>query len=186
MNKLLLSTAFAAVAIAGGALAFAPAARASDGTITFTGKVLSSTCTVSNATSGNVTVALPDVQSSVFTGKGTVAGLTPFSLVLAGCPTTPSGVSVGAIFSGSTIDTSTGAITNGTATGDSNVEVQMTNSSGTALNLNSQGTYGLVTATVSSSGAATLGYEAQYYQPTSTAITPGLVNTSVTFTLTYN
>lgn len=182
MNKTLLSAAL----IAGfGVAAIAPqAASAADGTITFNGKVLSSTCTVSNATAGNVAVTLPDVPASTFSAQGSVAGLTPFSLNLTGCPTTPSGVVVGAAFSGSNIDTTTGAIKNATGTGNSNVEVQMTNASGTAINLNTNPNP--VSATISSGGAATLSYQAQYYQPTATAVTAGTVTASVTYTLTYN
>lgn len=172
----------AGLAIACGSLALAPAANAADGTITINGKVLSSTCTVSNATAGNVAVTLPDVVYSAFTTTGSAAGLTPFSLNLTGCPTTPSGVVVAARFSGSNIDAATGALKNGTGT--SNVEVQLTNSAGTAINLSTNPTP--VNATISGTGAATLSYQAQYYQPSATAITAGTVNTSVDFTLTYN
>jgi major type 1 subunit fimbrin (pilin) len=184
MKKTLLSAAL----IAGfGVAAIAPqAARATDGTITFNGKVLSSTCTVSNASGGVVTVTLPDVVKTAFTTSGSTAGLTPFSLNLTGCPTTPSGVVVGATFTGnSNIDGTTGAIQNPTTAGYSNVEVQMTNASGsTPFNLNT--TPNPVSTSIDGSGNATLSYAARYYQPTSTAITAGTVNTSVTFTLTYN
>ena len=171
-----------ALVVACGALALAPAANAADGTITINGKVLSSTCTVSNASAGNVAVTLPDVVYSAFTASGSVAGLTPFSLNLTGCPTTPSGVVVAAQFSGANIDAATGALKNGTGT--SNVEVQLTNSSGTAINLSTNPTP--VNATISGTGTATLSYQAQYFQPSATAITAGTVNTSVSFTLTYN
>lgn len=180
MNK----TLFSAALIAGfGIAALAPQnARAVDGTITFNGKVLNSTCSVSNATAGVVAVTLPDVQSSAFTASGSVAGLTPFSLVLTGCPTTPSGVVVGAAFSGGSIDSAhAGTITN---TGTSNVNVQMTDSSGTALNLSTNSNP--VNAVISGTGTATLGYKAQYYQPTATAVTAGTVTASVSYTLTYN
>lgn len=184
MNKTLLSAAL----IAGfGVAALAPqAARAADGTITFNGKVLSSTCSVGtvtggSVTGGNVAVTLPDVQSSAFTGAGKTAGLTPFSLNLTGCPVTPSGVQVGATFS-TNIDGTTGAITN---SGTSNVEVQLATPAGVGFNLNSQPAFGPVTATISG-GTATLAYGAQYYQPSATAITAGTVNASVAYTLTYN
>ena len=182
MKKTLLSAAL----MAGfGMAAFAPqAANAADGTITFNGAVLASTCTVSNAVSGVVAVTLPDVQTSAFTASGSVAGLTPFSLTLTGCPTTPSGVVVGAAFDNTNVDTATGAIKNSTGASFSNVEVQMTNSSGTAINLFTNPNP--VNATISGTGAATLSYQAQYYQPTVTAITAGIVTASVTFTLTYN
>lgn len=181
MSKRLLSTALAAVL---GIAALAPQAARAD-TVTFNGKVLSSTCTVSNAAAGNVAVTLPDVPVSDFTAQGSVAGLTPFSLNLTGCPTTPSGVVVGAAFSGASIDTTTGAIKNAAGVGNSNVEVQMTDSAGsTAFNLNT--TPNPVTATISAGGTATLSYQAQYFQPTSTAITAGTVAASVIYTLTYN
>lgn len=180
-------TLLAAALITGfGIAAIAPqAAHASSGNIVFSGKVLNSTCTVSNATGGNVTVTLPDVQASGFSGSGSVQGLTPFSLSLTGCPTTPSGVVVGASFAGNAnIDASTGAITNASGGTYSNVEVQMTNSTGTAINLNT--TPNPVSATIASNGTATLSYEAQYLQPTGTAASAGLVSATVAFTLTYN
>jgi major type 1 subunit fimbrin (pilin) len=186
MNKTLLSAAL----IAGfGVAAFAPqaASAAATGTITFNGKVLSSTCSVGTVTGGtvssnNVAVTLPDVQATAFTAAGSVAGLTPFALNLTGCPTTPSGVVVGAAFSGA-IDGTTGAIQNTSGGGFSNAEVQLTNSSGTAINLNTNSNP--VSATISG-GTATLGYEAQYYQPTATAVTAGTVTAVVSYTLTYN
>ncbi|OOG40305.1 fimbrial protein [Rhodanobacter sp. C05] len=188
MNKTLLSAAL----IAGfGIAAFAPqAASAATGTITFNGKVLSSTCSVGTVTGGtvssnNVAVTLPDVQTTAFTAAGSVAGLTPFALNLTGCPTTPAGVVVGATFSGA-IDGTTGAIQNTTGASFSNAEVQLTNSTGTALNLNSQPAFGPVTATIIPAGTATLSYEAQYYQPTATAVTAGTVTAVVSYTLTYN
>lgn len=187
MNKTLLSAAL----IAGfGIAALAPqAAGAATGTITFNGKVLSSTCSVATVTggsvsSGNVAVTLPDVQSTAFTTSGSATGLTPFTLNLTGCPTTPSGVVVGAAFSGA-IDGTSGAIQNSTGTGFSNVQVQLTNASGsTAFNLNT--TPNPVSATIIAAGTASLNYAAQYYQPTATAITAGTVTAVVSYTLTYN
>jgi major type 1 subunit fimbrin (pilin) len=124
------------------------------------------------------------VQSTAFTTAGSVAGLTPFSLNLTGCPTTPSGVVVGAAFSGA-IDGTTGAIQNSSGTGFSNAQVQLTNSAGsTAFNLVTNSNP--VSATISGTGTATLGYAAQYYQPTTTAITAGTVTAVVSYTLTYN
>ncbi|MBP1474261.1 type 1 fimbrial protein [Frateuria sp. MAH-13] len=180
MSKRVLSTALAAVL---GVVAFAPQAASAD-TVTFNGKVLSSTCTVSNASGGNVAVTLPAVPVSSFTGAASTAGSTPFSLTLTGCPTTPSGVMVGAAFSGTNIDTTTGAIKNATGAGNSNVEVQMTKTDDTGINLNTNPNP--VSATISPTGTASLDYKARYYQATATAVTPGLVNASVTYTLTYN
>lgn len=176
----------AAIALVGSALAVAPGAQAADGTISFTGKVLNSTCSVSNASGGIVAVTLPTVQASALTSAAPTAGQIPFELSLTGCPTSPSGVVVAADFSGSTnIDTATGALMNGTGLSYSNVQVQMTDGKGAPINLGKNAAP--VSATIDGSGAATLGYRAQYYKPsTITTVTPGAVNTSVAFTLTYN
>lgn len=172
----------AAAAVACGGLALAPTAHAAaaTGTINFTGKVIAPTCSVSNATSGNLSVTLPAVMTSAFSGAGSTAGQTPFQLDLTGCPTNPSGVKVAAQFSGTTINAD-GNLGN-TASGGSNVEVQLTNSTGTAINLQSNPTP--VDATVDASGNATLAYQARYYA-TQATVSSGAVTASVQYTLTY-
>ncbi len=64
MNKLLLTSA---LVVAFGAAALAPqVARASDGTITFNGKVTASTCTIGvNGGGASNGVTLPTVATSV-------------------------------------------------------------------------------------------------------------------------
>ncbi|MBU6477413.1 MAG: type 1 fimbrial protein [Xanthomonadaceae bacterium] len=171
------------LAIACGALALAPTANAApDGTINITGKVIAPTCSVSNANSGIVSVNLPTVLTSAFSGSvGSTTGATPFALALTGCPTNPSGVQVAAQFSGSNISATDGNLLNTAASG-SNVEVQLTNGTGTAINLST--TPKPVAATIDASGNATLNYQAQYYAAVG-AVTGGAVQTSVQYTLTY-
>ena len=172
-----------ALAVACGALALASTANAAtDGTISITGKVIAPTCSVSNATAGNLSVNLPTVLTSAFSGSvGSTTGATPFDLALTGCPTNPSGVQVAAQFSGTGINATDGNLTNTAASG-SNVEVQLTNSAGTAINLNTTPTP--VAATIDASGNATLNYQAQYYAAVA-AVTGGAVQASVQYTLTY-
>jgi major type 1 subunit fimbrin (pilin) len=182
MNKILLS---AAIIASLGIAAIAPqTARAADGTITITGKVVAQTCTVNGnafGTPASVNVALPLVLAPVLTSAGSVAGTTPFSIAIANCD--PALTSVQTFFSGGNIDGSTGNLKNtGTAT---KVQVQLLNSGAAVMPLNG-GTASLQnspTATLSS-GAATLNYSAQYISPTGGA-TPGSVNTSVAFTMIY-
>ena len=172
------------------ALALAPQAAnagTSNGTITFNGKVLSSTCSLSNGTSGNLTVTLPDVQSSALT-SGTTAGLTNFSMNLTGCPTTPSGVTVASYFGGTDIDSTNGYLKNAATTGAAgNVEIQLLpGGSSTPLNLtkSTATAQGSSYVTISSTGTATLNYAAQYYA-NGAAATPGTVSASVTYTFVY-
>lgn len=58
---------------------------AADGTITFNGRVVDQTCTVSTGTSGNFYVTLPTVNKTQLASAGAVAGLTRFNIELTGC-----------------------------------------------------------------------------------------------------
>jgi major type 1 subunit fimbrin (pilin) len=169
------------LAVACGGLAIAPAALAADGTVNITGTIITGTCTAAVAGNNGTAVKLPTVQSSVFGGLGSTSSPTPFSISLTNCPTTPSGVQATANFDQTNVDASTGALT---TTGGTGIEVQLTDGSGTAINLKTSPAP--VSATIASDGTATLGYKAQYYQPSATSIVAGSVTTSVDYTLTYN
>lgn len=182
------------LAVACGGLAIAPAALAADGTVTINGKVLSSTCTVSNASGGNVNVTLQPVPMATLSAAGVTANPTAFSLALTGCPTAPSGVKVGAVFDTTNADTTTnkGTLTN---TGVTGVDVQVLSTGGTAGTTPATAVTGgtavpfdgaTVTDQVApdSSGNAVLGYYAQYYA-TAKVTAGGAVATSATFTLNY-
>ena len=59
---------------------------AADGTITFNGRVVDQTCTVTNGdNSGNFDVKLPTVNKTQLATAGAVAGLTRFNIELKGC-----------------------------------------------------------------------------------------------------
>ncbi|MCK9060528.1 type 1 fimbrial protein [Haemophilus influenzae] len=57
---------------------------APDGTITFNGRVVDQTCTVSTGTNGNFDVTLPTVNKTLLT-NGAIAGRTKFDIQLKGC-----------------------------------------------------------------------------------------------------
>lgn len=181
MNKTLLSAAL----IAGfGIAALVPqVARAADGTITITGKVVANTCTFNvNGGGSNPTVVLPVVFYTDLSTAGSSAGTTPISIVVAGCDSTLT--SVQEKFGGANI-LADGNLGN-TGSAGTNVEVRLTTSGGTAINLNSNG--GLANSPVEtlSTGGATMTFNAQYYAPAAlTAADVGTVNTSVTYTTQY-
>jgi type 1 fimbria pilin len=142
-------------------------------------------CTISSGS--NFTVTLPTVTTSALSASGKIAGTTPFSISLSGCP---SGVSVAtSVFSGGNVDAATGNLKNGGVA--TNVEVQLLNGSGSsnaaaysAINLSQ------TTASTQNSGlynivgnAAKLNYYAQYYAIG--AATAGSVQSSVQYTITY-
>jgi major type 1 subunit fimbrin (pilin) len=173
-------------------------ANAADGTITFNGVVLGTTCSV-NAGSPNLTVVLPTVSISSFNGIGSTAGNTPFKLVLTNCPAVLSGYSsygVSAYFDQTNVNTSTGNLKNSSApNAATGIEVQLLNSSKATMNLGlGQANATAANATLqnstpvtisNTSTSATLDYSAQYYS-NATTLLPGVVSTQVAYTIVYN
>lgn len=183
MNKTLLSAAL----IAGfGVAALAPqAANASDGTVTFAGKVTASTCTINvGTTSGgsSSTVTLPTVDVASLSAAGKVAAPTPFSIYLTACTFANAG-NVGVYFEPGANTQTDGNLKNTAAT--NNVEIQLLNSTQGVMTLNSASgaQNGTTAAVTTSSTSATLNYYAQYYA--TAAATAGTVGSSVTYSVVY-
>jgi major type 1 subunit fimbrin (pilin) len=178
MNKTLLSAAL----IAGfGIAALAPqAARATDGTITFAGKIVANTCTIASTSVGgsgtaSFTVTLPTVAAGALgTTAGTVAGTTPFSINLSACTSTGT---VKTYFEPGATIKANGHLTAGLA----NLDLQLLNAGQAPIDLSTQA--GTTTATIAT-GAATLNYFAQYYNTGGTVAT-GNVASSVNYTVVY-
>ncbi|SDA36181.1 fimbrial protein [Sphingomonas sp. NFR15] len=173
---------FIPISIAMFVLCSAPA-YASDGTITFTGSLTATTCTVAlNNGTASGTVVLPNVSTSVLKVSGDVAGATNFQLDLSNCTVSST---VKAYFeAGPTVNTVTGALINaGTA---SNVEVQLVTDGGTpiAIGNSGQATSTGVTITVPGTTSGALNYVARYRAKGVT--TAGTVTSSVTYSLTYS
>lgn len=145
------------------------------------------TCAVS-AGSQNIAVTLPTVSTATLPSAGQVAGRTPFSISITGCPTSVATVTT-YFYSGATIDTTSGNLLNqGTAT---NLEVQLLNGAGgsaaalSAINLAGAQATAQNSSQYSVIGtAATLNYYAQYVAFAG-ATGAGSVSTSVTFTIAY-
>ena len=144
MNMMIKRTMIAAALTTAAALPLG--SQASDGTITFTGAVTASTCTLSvngGANAGTATVALPTVDTAALAGglaTSTAAG-TFFSIGVSSCTAahdlgapSPGGsapVHVEIYFeAGPTVDQATGGLINTTGAGYSNVEVKLYNASG--------------------------------------------------------
>jgi major type 1 subunit fimbrin (pilin) len=176
---------------------------ASDGTITFTGAVTASTCTVSvNGNVANATVALPTVSTAALnnTSTKTTAAGTFFNMAVTGCtavadlgsgtPHAPSTVQI-YIEAGPNVDEATGGLINTVA--GSNVEVNLYNASGSTI-VNTQIMPGTNTnqptpLTIAGS-TGVLTQTEWFYAGYSTAgaaapATAGAVNTSVTYSLIY-
>jgi major type 1 subunit fimbrin (pilin) len=170
------------------AMALPLSSQASDGTITFTGAVTASTCTLKvngTANNGTATVALPIVDTAALTNSApkTTAGGTFFSIGGVG-PAAPTQVSI-YFEAGPNVDEVTGGLIN-TVTG-SNVEVNLYNASNATI-VGTQIMPG--TPTNQPTALTVTGGTQWFYAGYSTAgaaaqATAGAVNTSITYSLIY-
>ena len=175
--------------------------QASDGTITFTGAVTASTCTLSvnsGVNAGTATVALPTVDTAALTntGAGTTAAGTFFSVGVTGCngvadigsgtPAAPTSVAI-YFEAGPNVDEATGGLINTVA--GSNVEVNLYNASGSTI-VGTQIQPGTPThqpaALTIASGGTQWFYAGYSTAGAGIAATAGAVSTSITYSLVYN
>ena len=184
--KITKSTHALSLILAAAGLAAASAAHASDGTITFTGSVIASTCKVTNGSGGSIPVALPKIGSNTLSEPGKTVGRTPFSVVLEGW--TAGGANptkVGVVFeSGSNVNQTTGRLTlDGGADAAKNVEISVLNDKQTPIKIGAMGDQGGQLVDIAADGKATLNYFAEYYA--TAAATAGQANSKVQYSLTY-
>lgn len=169
------------LALTGIALA-SQAAFASDGTITVTGRVTDSTCTIASTAGGkDFTVALPTVSKTTLAAAGNTAGATGFGIKLSGC--TPDSGNVRTHFdAGATVDPNTGRLTLN-AGGASNVQIQIKNVDGSVIKAGADSTLQNSKPVALAAGVAQLNYIMEYYA--TGAATSGEANSSVTYTIAY-
>jgi major type 1 subunit fimbrin (pilin) len=183
------------------AMALPLTGQASDGTITFTGAVTASTCTLSvngGSNAGTATVALPTVDTAALTstGAGRTAAGTFFSVGVSACsavadigagPSAPAQVSI-YFEAGPNVDEATGGLINTISVAGSNVEVNLYNASGSTI----VGTQIKPGTNTNQPAAQTIGSTGTqwFYAGYSTAgagiaATAGAVSTSITYSLVY-
>jgi major type 1 subunit fimbrin (pilin) len=169
-------------------LAVAPlAANATDGTITFTGKITEKTCTATIPASKDLAITLPTATAASLATAGAVAGRTPFTISLTGC----SVGKVAAYFEpGSTVDFDKGRMTNmAVAPKAANVQIQLLGANAEFLPILASGAGGAQTNSqwvdvTTVGGSAALNYFAEYYA--TGAASSGDVSTSVKYNIIYN
>ena len=185
------------------ALVLPMSSLASDGTITFTGAVTGSSCTinVNGSAARDTTIALPTVDTAAITDVGarTTAGGTFFNIVLSACAAVddfdggePANVQI-YFEAGPNVDENTGGLINtlgpgGANSGGSNVEVKLYNASEGTI-VGTQITPGKATVqppVQTIVGAGTQWFYAGYSTQRNGAATAGAVSTSVTYSLIYN
>lgn len=183
MKKTLLMTSVA-LAIGFGA----PAAMASDGTVTITGKIVASACTV-DPNSKAITVVLPTATPNSFLSGGNpaagqVAGRTRFTIELKDCDPAPeSYTNVTTGFSGAFDSAYPGVLKNNAASPAGNVGVRLLDNNNNPIDINDTGD---VVTTPLATGDMSLDFLAAYESTSATAVTTGDVESIATFTIGYN
>jgi major type 1 subunit fimbrin (pilin) len=165
-------------------------AHAADGTITFTGSIADTTCSINGAATGataNKTIALAPVSSGTLSEDGAIAGTSSaadLTLTLSGCGVSTT-KAIARFENGPTVDQTRGNLVNATASGSAtNVQVRLLNSQMQPINIATNANNLIATnATPVSGGSATLKYYAQYYATGKASA--GTVNTSVQYTMQY-
>jgi major type 1 subunit fimbrin (pilin) len=162
----------------------ASSAFAADGTLTFNGQVVASTCSINAGGSGgaNTTVTLPTVQASALTTAGQVAGSSqPINIVLSGATCTNGDVyAINFEPSAATVDYTTGALLNTATGGATNVQVQLMDNQFNALNAATNAGSQNEQVTIAGN-TGTLTYYAQYLA--TGAATAGAVDASVEYSI---
>lgn len=156
-------------------LGFASAAFAADGTINFTGKITDTACTVSSD-SITTPVALGTVSSKAFSGSGTTAAATKFTINIASCPDTVTSASVRFDGTPNTANNKVLAVTGGAT--NVGIGIYEADSSTLIPLQNNSKAQALVT------GTNQLSYIAKYYA-VADGVTAGDANATATFTITY-
>lgn len=163
----------------------ASSVMAQDGQVNFTGKIIEAGCKIDGGVTSTQEVKLGEVSRTAFTGAGTHAATTKFSLVLTECPAELQGKPVSVKYDGTpdTLDNDylqiTGYGAEGIAKG---VAIQLLNEDGSELPLGTASK----SVTLATGGAETnLDFFARYIA-TEATVGGGDANGVVNFTLTYN
>jgi len=176
----------AAAAGIAGAIALPMSTLASDGTITFSGVVTGSACTVSvDGGAATNTVALPTVSTAALDTSAANkddAGGTFFSMAVSACTMTETNVQI-YFEAGPNVDQATSGLINA---GTSNVEVKLYKASNNVVvgDLINPGVTTVQPDALTSTGG-TQWFYASYSTEANGAATAGTVSTSVTYSLIY-
>ncbi|MBC3378340.1 fimbrial protein [Serratia fonticola] len=171
---------FIAIAVLASSSVFSLHAAATDGNVKFTGEITDVTCQVDTGSASPLEVKLGKVARTSFTGAGSKASATKFTLQLSACPDSITSAQVK--FDGTTVVGSNGvlALTNeaGVATG---VGIELSDDSNSVLPLfTASKSYTLKKDVVNN-----LDFVASYIA-TSDDITTGPANATASFTINYN
>jgi major type 1 subunit fimbrin (pilin) len=177
MNKRILALAIAASLLP-------LVATASDGTLTFGGELKAATCNITG--SKDFTVTLPTVSASSFATTTDKVGDTLFSIAVSGCTALLTGANV-YFEHGPNVVSATGNLKNTASSGAAtNVELSLFTTSGQPIDLAPPTGLGQYQpfANNLAANAGRLDFIVAYFS--NGVVTPGTVQSSVTYSMVYN
>ena len=158
---------------------------ASDNTIRFQGEVADQTCEVQvNGNSASPVVLLPTAAAKDLAESGNVAGATNFTVSLSGCKVSASDAAVTTVFVGNNIVTAGSGNALGNTGSAKNVALQLLDSAG-GNPIDVSGQTGAAGLTLATGATATSHDFAVQYFATGDDVTPGSVNGSVQYAVSY-
>lgn len=176
MKAMSIKTTLASLILAG----LASNAFAYDAQINITGELTDSTCQINGGNSPAIqNITLPTLSKTALSSAGSWAGRVPVSFALSGCDVATTGATA-TFENGPNISVDGNMKNLATTNAATNVEVQLLDAAGAALNLAADTTSTAITA-----GAGALQFFAQYYSKDGTA-TAGQVVSHVELSLNYN
>ncbi|HHQ6567042.1 TPA: fimbrial protein [Serratia fonticola] len=166
-----------AVAVLASSVFAVTAAAAADGEISFNGKITDEACVVTNSPATPLQVDMGEVATTAFVKAGDKASATNFTIELTGCPAAATQAAVKFDGVAANGDNSILALTVGGATG---VGIELSDNNNTVVPLfTASKSYPLVV------GDNELKFVARYISTTN-VVTPGVANSTASFTLNYN
>lgn len=155
---------------------------AADGTVNFTGEILTSACKV-DTNSLNQTVELGKVSSSAFTKSGSTAAATKFDINLTDCPTGADSPTIASVkFDGTNDSINPNILALNSGSGAKNVGIAIYEKDGaTLIPMSNQSQDNTIDTTSSS---LTMSFIAKYMS-TADTVTAGTANGATNFTVIY-
>lgn len=161
---------------------FATSALAADGTVNFTGEILTSACKV-DTNSLSQTVELGKVSSSAFTASGSTAAATKFDIKLTDCPTGADSPTIASVkFDGTNNSANPNILALSTGSTATNVGIALYEKDGaTLIPMSNQSQNNTIDST---SNSLTMSFIAKYMS-TADTVTAGTANGATNFTVIY-
>jgi len=166
------------------AIAAAPALASAQNTVTFVGEITDQTCEAKVNDLEHATVLMPTMNSNAFSGVGSSAGETPFTVTVTGCTAKLTDTNINTVFLGQNV-TADGTLGNIATTNPAQgVSVQLLYSAGGSPIQLAGATYAPGLVLPANATATSHTFAARYYA-SAASVGTGAIQAKVEYTLSY-